>query len=105
MLIYKKVTLWLLKFSNTKPKNWCHNPSVSKDIDQILFELKCKNPSNNFDYLNIKSVRKKFEYLIGIINENVDIFTIAETKLDGSFPAAQFEIKDYYSRFLFRCYQ
>ena len=64
-----------------------------------MFELKCKNPSNNFDYLNIKSVRKKFEYLIGIINENVDIFTIAETKLDGSFPTAQFEIKGYYSPF------
>ena len=29
----------------------------------------------------------------------MDIFTIAETKLDGSFPTAQFEIKGYYSPF------
>ena len=31
----------------------------------------------------------------------MDIFTIAETKLDGSFPTAQFEIKGYYSPFRF----
>ena len=33
-----------------------------------------------------------------MMNGNVDIFTIAETKLDSSFPTAQFEIKGYYSR-------
>ena len=76
------------------------NPSVSKDIDQVLFDLRCKNPSNlNFAYLNINSVRNKFENLIEIINGNVDIFTIAETKLNGFFPTAQFEIKGYYSPF------
>ena len=69
-------------------------------IDQILFELRCQNPSNlNFAYLNINSVRNKFENSIGIINENVNIFTIVETKLDGSFPTAQFEIKGNYSLF------
>ena len=65
-----------------------------------MFDLRCKNPLNlNFAFLNINSVRNKFENLIGIINENVDIFTITETKLDGSFPTAQFEIKGYYSPF------
>ena len=42
--------------------------------------------------MNLKNLRE-------IINENVDIFTIAETKLDGSFPTTQFEIKGYYSPF------
>ena len=65
-----------------------------------MFDLRCKNPSNlNFAYLNINSVRNKFENLIEIINGNVDIFTIAETKLDGSFPTAQSEVKRYYSPF------
>ena len=65
-----------------------------------MFGLRCKNPSKlNFAYLNINSVRNKFENLIEIINENVDIFTIAETKLDSSFHTAQFQIKDYYSPF------
>ena len=38
------------------------NLNLSKDIDQILFDLKSNNPSNfNFAYLNINSVRNKFE--------------------------------------------
>ena len=58
---------------------------MSKDIDQILFDLKSNNPSNlNFAYLNINSVRNKFEKLKEIINLNVDIFAIAEAKLDGN---------------------
>ena len=76
------------------------NLSLCKDIDQILFDLKSNNPSNlNFAYLNINSVRNKFENFKEIINGNVDIFTIAETKLDGSFPTSQFEIEGYYSPF------
>ena len=34
-----------------------------------------------------------------IINGNVDIFKIAETKLDGSIPTSQFELEGYYSHF------
>ena len=69
------------------------NLSLSKNIDQILFDLKTNNPSNlNFAYLDINSVRYKFENFKEIINSNVDIFTIAETKLDGSFPTSQFEL-------------
>ena len=69
------------------------NLSLSKDIDQILFDLKTNSPSNlNFAYLDINSVRYKFENFKEIINSNVDIFTIAETKLDGSFPTSQFEL-------------
>ena len=65
-----------------------------------MFDLKSSNPSNlNFSYLNINSVRNKFENFKEIINGNVDIFTIAETKLDGSFPTSQFELEGYYSPF------
>ena len=73
---------------------------MSKDIDQILFNLKSNNSSNlNFAYLNINSVKNKFENFKEIINGNVDIFTIAETKLDGSLPTSQFELEGYYSPF------
>ena len=73
---------------------------MSKDIDQILFDLKPNNPSNlNFAYLNINSVRNKFENFKKIINGNVDIFTISETKLDGFFHTSQFELDGYYSPF------
>ena len=76
------------------------NLSFSKDIDQILFELKSNNPSNlNFYYLNTNSVRNKFENFKEIINGNVDVFTIGETKLDGSFPTSRFGPEGYYSSF------
>ena len=76
------------------------NLSLSKYINQILFDLKSNNPSNlSFTYLDINLVRNKFENFKGIINGNVDIFTIAEIKLDGSFPTSQFEPEGYYSPF------
>ena len=60
----------------------------NNETDQVLKVLKNDNPSNlNFCYLNINSVRNKFTDLQTIINGNVDIVSIAETKLDDSFPS------------------
>ena len=42
---------------------------------------------------NIDSIRNKFETLTFIIDNNIDILLISETKLDDSFPTAQFLIK------------
>ena len=53
----------------------------------------------NFAYFNINSNRNKFESVKKTINENVDLFAIAETKLNGSFPTSQFELEGYYSLF------
>ena len=41
-------------------------------------------------YLNTNSVRNKFFSIPHLIDNNIDIFTIAETKLDSSFPDSQF---------------
>ena len=58
-------------------------------IDQVLKALKNVNLFNsNFCYLNISSVRNKFTDLQTIVNGNVDIISIAETKLEASFPSA-----------------
>ena len=46
-------------------------------------------------HLNINSIRNKFEVLKFIIGNNIDIFLISETKLDDSFPTAQFLIKGF----------
>ena len=60
--------------------------------------LRNDNPSNlNFCYLNINSVRNKFTDLKTIINGNVNIISIAETKLDGSLPCAQFILDGYHT--------
>ena len=41
-------------------------------------------------YLNINSIRNKFSSIPHLIDNNLDIFAIAKTKLDSSFPESQF---------------
>ena len=43
-------------------------------------------------HLNISSIRNKFDSLSFMIENNVDILLISETKLDDSFPSGQFKI-------------
>lgn len=46
-------------------------------------------------HININSIRKKFDALVDAIRGNLDILMISETKIDESFPAAQFLISGY----------
>ena len=56
-----------------------------------LNNLRLKNPNRLIcAHLNINSVRNKFDLLSDIIKNNIDILMISETKLDSSFPNAQF---------------
>ena len=40
--------------------------------------------------LNINSLRNKFDSFSQMVKDNVDILLISETKIDSSFPTAQF---------------
>ena len=61
-----------------------------------LKEMKEKSPNKLIvEHLNINSIRNKFEFLEDIINRNLDIILLSETKLDDSFPSAQFILKGY----------
>ena len=65
------------------------------NIDKLK-ELRLHNPKNTlFVYLNINSIRNKFQNLCSLLADKVDTVTIAETKLDGSFPTNQFIIKSF----------
>ena len=56
-----------------------------------LGNLRSKNPENIiFSYININSIRNKFEKLCDIVGNNVNFLSVAETKLDSSVPNAQF---------------
>ena len=44
------------------------------------------------DPLNINSIRNKFDLLVPAVGRNLDILLITETKVDSSFPEAQFGI-------------
>ena len=53
--------------------------------------------SNNVivSYINVNSIRNKLNDLFTVVSNNVDILCIAETKLDNSFPEAQFILDGY----------
>ena len=56
-----------------------------------------KNPKNIiFSYISINSIRNKFDNLCDLISKNVDILSVAETKLDASFPNSQFLIPGFH---------
>ena len=48
-----------------------------------------------FAQLNINSLRNKFESLQHMIHKNIDVLLISETKIDSSFPSAQFHLEGY----------
>ena len=56
-----------------------------------------KNPKNIiFSYININSIRNKFDNLCDLISKNVDILSVSETKLDPSFPNSGFLIHGFH---------
>ena len=78
---------------STDDINDCSNNNSNKFWYEQLKDLKCKNIDNiSCAYLNINTVANKFERLVGMIDGNIDIFCIAETKLDSTYPTQQFKI-------------
>ena len=77
----------------------CHRFATENDIKdakKVLKEIKIQSPDKLIlGHLNINSVRNKFEVLTYIIDNNNDLLLISETKLDDSFPTAQFQMKGF----------
>ena len=48
-----------------------------------------------FAQLNINATKNKFDSLVELVQEHVDILLISETKIDSSFPTAQFLINGF----------
>ena len=72
--------------------------STSTFISKELKELRIENLLKLiFSYLNINSIRSKFNDLQQVICDSVDILSIAETKIDSSFPTAKFHLPNYHS--------
>ena len=66
------------------------------DVLNTLKSLQLKNVNNLiFAHLNINSLSGKFDALSYIIQDNIDILVVSETKLDPTFPACQFKIPGY----------
>ena len=66
------------------------------DPFEKLKNTKLKNPNKLIiAQLNINSLRNKFDSLVRMLQNNLDIQLISETKTDSSFPTAQFQIEGY----------
>ena len=66
-------------------------PEEFNDTNIGLRKMKEHTPNKIIvGHLNINFLRNKFEALQFIINRNLDIMLLSETKLDDSFPSAQF---------------
>ncbi len=56
-----------------------------------LNDLRCQNLNRIIlAHLNINSIRNKFDVLGDMVSNNIDILFLSETKIDNSFPDAQF---------------
>ena len=67
-----------------------------KDPASQLRDIKFKNINNPIlAYINVNSIRNGHADLFSVIYSNIEIVTIAETKLDSSFPSAQFIVDGY----------
>ena len=65
-----------------------------------LKAVRLQNAKNTiFSYININSVRNKFGSICSLISSHVDILSTAKTKLEYSFPNAQFLITNFHQPF------
>ena len=63
---------------------------------ELLQSLRLKNVDRIIiGHLNINSIRNKIGALGDLIGDRIDIFLISETKIDQSFPPAQFHINGF----------
>ena len=70
---------------------------TNKDNLQMLKKDRLNYSQNRFiGYLNINSIRNKVSDIREISGKlQLDYFVLSETKIDESFPSAQFNIHDY----------
>ena len=84
----------IFKEPNEIPSNI--NRGSLPEPHKVLENIRCKNINRLiFAQLNINSLRNKSESLQHIINKNIDVLLISETKIDSSFPSVQFHLEGY----------
>ena len=77
-----------------------NNEDSKEEFDTLcdIKRIRCKFPKNIFiSYLNINSIRNKFDALGALVSSYFDILSVAETKLDSSFPNSQFNLEGFKS--------
>ena len=81
--------------SNSTLHNTTRQPSSDEHTSSLkdLHRLRTKHPKNVIvSYININSIRNKFENFIDFIDKKVDVLGFAASKLESNFSKAQFQI-------------
>ena len=85
-----------VSFESSTEESFSGSNSDYETVSDILGKIRVKNVNKIvIGTLNINSLAPKFEQLREVIGKNIDILTIQETKLDSSFPVAQFLLDGY----------
>ena len=92
-----------ISFTNTShctnTDNQISNAFVDTPEDTHLMQLKSLRTKNQekliFAHININSIRNKFIILKEFVKNTIDILLISETKIDDTFPSAQFLIEGF----------
>ena len=76
-----------------------NDPTVSQsDVKKARKDIRISDMNKLiFGHLNINSLRNKFDLFSEQVKGSIDILMVSETKLDDSFPEAQFLIEGFHS--------
>ena len=76
------------------------NNDCKESVRSILKSVRLNHPQKIIiGHININSIRHKFDILKAMPTEVLDILMISETKLNDSFPEAQFYIEGFKTTF------
>ena len=82
-----------IKGSNNSDKN----SGKSEALNEVTFLRRKFTKNLFFGHLNVNCVRNNFE-LEFLIKDKLDVFLVNESKLDSSFPEAQFKIPRFFDK-------
>ena len=84
-------------FSGSTTQNIETPNKYTVDAKLLLKILRVSYPKNIIiGYLNINSLRNKFEILSSLTADTFDIFMLSETKLDNTFSSTQFSMNRFF---------
>ena len=89
---------YISTISNLNTSERIYDVFEENDVDpsKILNDLRIKNINRLvIGHLNVNSVERKFESLKEVIQGNIDILVLSETKLDESYSTNMFDIEGY----------
>ena len=82
--------------NDTLDNNTYTTDTPEEGVSEKIRRLRIHNPKKVIiGHLNINSIPNKFEGIMDLVAKNIDVFLISETKIDDSFPEAQFSYNGY----------